>query len=143
MRAAALRRELADLALVAGGAVPGALLRWWLDQRHPSGITPALPWLNGTLIANLLGCLLLGGLVALPPRRARLFLWAGIGFSGSLTTFSTWMLALTRSLQAGRSGEAWTGLLLPLLLGLALIACGHGLGRRLLAGEGRRGQHGG
>lgn len=131
MRSALLRRELSDLALVAGGAIPGALLRWRLGLTLPEG--PGFPgsWLNGTLAANLLGCLLIGMLVAQPPQRARLFLWGGIGFSGSLTTFSTWMLQLTRDLQAGRFGELAATMLIPLLGGLALTALGHRLGCRL------------
>ena len=102
MRSELLRRELTDLALVAGGAIPGALLRWRLGLQAPDGLSSLAPWLDGTLLANLLGCLLIGVLVAQPPRRARLFLWGGIGFSGSLTTFSTWMLQLTRA-QIGRA----------------------------------------
>ena len=37
MRAELLRRELIDLALVAGGAIPGALLRWQLAQLLSDG----------------------------------------------------------------------------------------------------------
>lgn len=131
MRAELLRRELRDLALVAGGAIPGALLRWRLWMEFPDGHGALPPWLNGTLLANLLGCLLIGVLVAQPPKRARLYLWAGIGFSGSLTTFSTWMLELTRTLQAGRLTDALASLLIPLAGGLALTALGHRLGERL------------
>lgn len=135
MRTELLRRELSDLALVAGGAIPGALLRWRLALLFPDGHGSLAPWLDGTLLANLSGCLLIGMLVAQPARRARLFLWGGIGFSGALTTFSTWMLQLTRSLQGGRPVEALATLLLPLAGGLALTALGYRLGRRL-AGRG-------
>jgi CrcB protein len=135
MRAELLRRELSDLALVAGGAIPGALLRWRLGLELPAGQGALPPWLNGTLLANLLGCLLIGVLVAQPPRRARLFLWGGIGFSGSLTTFSTWMLELTRALQAGRLSDALASLLIPLAGGLLLTAIGYRLGQRLCNGS--------
>jgi CrcB protein len=135
MRAELLRRELSDLALVAGGAIPGALLRWRLGLEMPQGLGALPPWLNGTLLANLLGCLLIGVLVAQPPRRARLYLWAGIGFSGSLTTFSTWMLELTRALQAGRLSDALASLLIPLAGGLLLTAIGYRLGQRLCNGS--------
>ena len=131
MRAELLRRELSDLALVAGGAIPGALLRWRLGMEMPQGLGALPPWLNGTLLANLLGCLLIGGLVAQPPRRARLYLWAGIGFSGSLTTFSTWMLELTRALQAGRLTDALATVMLSLTGGLLLTSLGYGLGQRV------------
>lgn len=132
MRAELLRRELIDLALVAGGAIPGALLRWQLAQLLSDGGRPLPPWLDGTLVANLAGCLLIGILVAQPPRRARLFLWGGVGFSGALTTFSTWMLQLTQALQAGRVADAVVTLVLPLAGGLALTALGYRLGRRHL-----------
>lgn len=135
MRAALLRRELGDLALVAGGAIPGALLRCQLGLLLPDEHGGLASWLDGTLVANLLGCLVIGALAAQPPRRAQLFLWGGIGFSGSLTTFSTWMLQLTRALQAGRVLELATSLLIPLAGGLALTALGQRLGTRL-AGRG-------
>jgi CrcB protein len=133
MRSELLRRELSDLALVAGGAIPGALLRWRLGLLLPDDQASLVPWLNGTLLANLLGCLLIGLLVAQPSGRARLFLWAGIGFSGSLTTFSSWMLELIRALQAGRLLDALASLLISLTGGLLLTALGYRLGRRLTA----------
>lgn len=138
MRAELLRRELGDLALVAGGAIPGALLRWRLGLLLPDGHGRLAAWLDGTLLANLLGCLLIGVLVAQPPRRARLILWGGIGFSGSLTTFSTWMLQLNRALQSGRFGDLTSSLLIPLLGGLALTALGYRLGSRLAGPDGSR-----
>ncbi len=131
MRSELLRRELIDLGLVAGGAIPGALLRWQLAQRFPDDSLSLATWLDGTLVANLVGCLLIGVLVAQPPRRARLILWGGIGFSGSLTTFSTWMLQLTRAFQAGRPADGLTTLLIPLAGGLILTALGYRLGQRL------------
>lgn len=129
-----LRRELSDLALVAAGAIPGALLRWRLGLLLADGRVALAPWLDGTLVANLLGCLLIGMLVAQPPRRARLILWGGIGFTGSLTTFSTWMLQLIRALQAGALAQLAASLLIPLAGGLTLTALGHRLGTRLAGG---------
>ena len=85
-----LRRESRDLALVAGAAIPGALLRWQLELVAERATSPGLRALTGAdLLANLLGCLLIGMVLAQPPRRARLYLWGGIGFCGSLTTFSS------------------------------------------------------
>jgi CrcB protein len=133
-----LRRELSDLALVAGGAIPGGLLRWKLSLLVPDGHGVLVPWLDGMLMANLSGCLLIGVLVAQPPRRARWILWGGIGFSGSLTTFSSWMLQLTRALQGGRFSELPAALLIPLLGGLALTALGYRLGCRLAGPGGSR-----
>lgn len=131
MRAALLRRELCDLTLVAAGAIPGALLRWRLTLAIPHGMTPTAAWLNGTVVANLCGCLLIGMLAAQPPRRARLFLWGGIGLCGSLTTFSSWILQLTQTLQAGLAAALLSDLLLSLGGGLALTTLGYRLGCRL------------
>jgi CrcB protein len=103
---ASLRRELRDLALVAGGAIPGALLRWQLElvAKARGGSLRAIT--AADLLANLIGCLLIGMLLAQPPRRARLYLWGGIGFCGSLTTFSSWMLELVRAMENGQPLDA-------------------------------------
>jgi len=125
-----LRRELRDLALVAGGAIPGALLRWQLEQVAASATSPGLRALTGAdLLANLIGCLLIGMLLAQPPQRARLYLWGGIGFCGSLTTFSSWMLELVRLLDHGQPIEAAVVLAVSVLGGLALVRLGYGLAR--------------
>jgi CrcB protein len=125
-----LRRELRDLALVAGGAIPGALLRWQLELVAASATSPGLRALSGAdLVANLIGCLLIGMLLAQPPQRARLYLWGGIGFCGSLTTFSSWMLELVRRLDHGQPLEAFLVLAVSVLGGLALVQLGYGLAR--------------
>ena len=115
-----LRGELTELLLVAAGAVPGALLRWQL----------ALHLGDQNLLVNVLGAALLGLLAGRPaaPRRQLL---VGIGFCGSLTTFSSWMLAVARDLVAGNWGEAIGLLGLTLGLGLGCAFLGFGLGRWL------------
>jgi|694.fasta_scaffold00811_4 CrcB protein len=117
------RREALDLALVAAGAIPGALLRWQLSD---------------LLLANLLGCLLLGVLLGLRGPRPRLMLWGGIGFCGSLTSFSSWMPQLAG--LSPLSGDGLRTLLLPLAGGLLALIAGRGLGQALarLPGPRRR-----
>lgn len=117
---------LASLAWVALGAIPGALLRWWLAN---------------TLVANTVGCFVIGaaGLLGTTSMRRRLLV--GVGFAGSLTTFSSWMLAL---LDPARHGQ-WSHLLVQLLrdglLGvgaLLLGAAAHQRWSRRLAARLRR-----
>ena len=114
LQARRLRFELRELALVALGAVPGALLRW------QSGVQLG-PHLGGSaganLLVNLIGSFLLGFLAGPIPSRTSLVLMLGIGFCGSLTTFSSWMLDVTGLLRAGRP-----------LVGLLLIAASLALG---------------
>ena len=115
-----LRSELNDLLLVALGAVPGALLRWQL----------ALHLGDHNLLVNGLGAGLLGLLAGLPaaPRRQLLL---GIGFCGSLTTFSSWMLDTVRLIAGGELASALGLLGLTLGLGLGGAALGLQMGRRI------------
>ena len=103
-----LKLELQELLLVGLGAVPGALLRWQLSLHLG----------DQNLLVNVLGAALLGLLAGLPaaPRRQLLL---GIGFCGSLTTFSGWMLAAMKHL----SGGDWSA-----ALGLIGLTLGLGLG---------------
>ena len=115
-----LRTELQELLLVSLGAVPGALLRWQV----------ALHLADRHVLVNVLGAALLGLLAGLPaaPRRQLL---VGIGFCGSLTTFSRWMLDAMRLISAGRVIEA-SGLMgLTLGLGLGAAALGLWIGQRV------------
>ena len=116
-----LSAELQELVLVALGAVPGALLRWQV----------ALHWADHHLLVNVLGAALLGYLAGLPaaPRRQLL---VGIGFCGSLTTFSSWMLDAMRLISVGKVVEAFGLIGITLGLGVAASWIGFRCGRVLL-----------
>ena len=116
----ALKFELQELLLVALGAVPGALLRWQLS----------LHLADQNLVANTLGSALLGFVAGLPaaPRRQLLL---GVGFCGSLTTFSSWMLDAVRQLGVGEIKSAAGLIGLTLGLGLGAAALGFQLGRKI------------
>ena len=115
-----LSAELQELVLVALGAVPGALVRWQV----------ALHWADRHVLVNVLGAALLGLLAGLPaaPRRQLL---VGIGFCGSLTTFSSWMLEATSLISAGHWIQALGLLGLTLGLGIGSAGLGLSLGRKI------------
>ena len=115
-----LQLELRELFLVGVGAVPGALLRWQVTLHLG----------DQNLLVNVLGAALLGLLAGLPaaPRRQLLL---GIGFCGSLTTFSSWMLAAMQHLSAGDWAAALGLIGLTLGLGLGAAGLGFWCGRRL------------
>jgi CrcB protein len=123
-----LRFELRELLLVALGAVPGALLRW-------QSTVQLGPWLGGSagadLLVNVLGSFVLGFLAGPIPRRTGLVLLVGIGFCGSLTTFSSWVLDVVRLLEGGRPLVAGGLVLGSLALGLMAAGLGLGLSRLL------------
>ena len=120
--------EVRELALVALGAMPGALLRWQSSVQLG-------PFLGGNagadLLVNLVGSFILGFLAGPIPRRTSLLLLVGIGFCGSLTTFSSWMLDVAKLIQAGRSSSGLLLVAASLALGLLCALAGLWLSRRV------------
>ena len=116
-----LRQDLSELALVALGAVPGAVMRWQIGSYlHDNDV-----------IVNVLGAFLLGWLAGLPLRpRRQLFI--GIGFCGSLTTFSSWMVNCVSFIAQGDWLAALGLIGLTLGLGLGAAALGVFVGRNLI-----------
>ena len=123
-----LRFELRELLLVGLGAIPGALLRWQSSVQLG-------PWLGGSagadLLVNVLGSFVLGFLAGPIPMRTGLLLLLGIGFCGSLTTFSSWMLDVVKLLEGGQPFGALLLVLVSLVMGLAAAGAGLGLSRLL------------
>ena len=115
-----LNAELQELLLVGLGAVPGALLRWQVS----------LHWADRHVLVNVVGAALLGLLAGLPaaPRRQLL---VGIGFCGSLTTFSSWMLEAMRLISTGQISDALGLIGLTLGLGVGSAALGFKAGRQM------------
>ena len=115
-----LHVELNELLLVAIGAVPGALLRWQV----------ALQLQDRDVLVNVLGAAVLGLLAGLP-RAPRLQLLVGIGFCGSVTTFSSWMVNAVKLITVGQPLEALGLIGITLGLGLGAAAVGFAVARRL------------
>ena len=114
--------------LVALGAIPGAWLRLkWVN--HLQTMVPHKHW--GTFAVNVLACFSLGLVVALVERceaATGVALLIGVGFLGSLSTFSTFVVEVLNELRAGRGLLASALVLASLLLGLGAAAAGYGLG---------------
>lgn len=119
-----------EFAAVGSGAAAGAWLRWALGLRF-NAILPTLP--IGTLLANLLGGLLVGIALAWFERHPHVApawrLFAITGFLGGLTTFSTFSGEVTGLLLHGDyvwglcvAAAHLCGSLLLTALGIGIVA---------------------
>lgn len=112
------------LLIVFGAA--GTLARYGLQGVVQERTGPAFPY--GTLVVNIVGCFLLGGIaeyalthLSVPPE------WRiGIttGFLGAFTTFSTFSWETVRLIQEGEWKRASVYVLVSLIGGLLAIFCG-------------------
>jgi CrcB protein len=127
-----------ELAAVAVGGVVGAFAR--------AGISVALPhphpdsWPSATFLTNVLGCLILGLVLAFvdarhlrwsttAPRRARLarpFLATGV--LGGFTTFSTFSVEVVQMVRAGSVVVAAIYVLASVIIGIAAFVVGRDVG---------------
>lgn len=119
------RPSLHELLLVAAGGAAGGTARAALTA--PATAT-GLPW--GLLAVNTAGSLLLGVLLASGVRRSWRLL-AGTGFCGAFTTMSGLAVAVDGLARVGRPGAGAAVLAASVVLGLAAVAAGAAVGRRL------------
>ena len=114
--------------LVGLGAIPGA----WLRLKTVNHFEPMLPkkhW--GTFAVNVIACFGLGLVVALHQScsaKTGLALLIGVGFFGSLSTFSTFAVELLNECRAGRPFVAVVLAMASIAAGLCAAAAGYGLG---------------
>lgn len=118
------------LVLVGGGI--GSACRYGVSAAAGRAFGDGFAW--GTLLVNLLGCLLIGFIVgladrAIVSRTVRILLVTG--FLGGFTTFSTFSLESVRMLVGGYVGKGLLDIGLNLVLGLALTVAGLALATRL------------
>ncbi|KGP91620.1 chromosome condensation protein CrcB [Pontibacillus chungwhensis BH030062] len=107
-------------AYVAIGGGVGALARFLVSEvGNPKG---SLPY--GTWLANILGSLLLGGLVVLRTKHVlpeSIWQLAGVGFCGAFTTFSTFGKETITLLQTNQFKEAIIYIASSLFLSISLV----------------------
>ncbi len=124
---------LMSVLALAGGAFVGASLRYLLTLLFAAWFGVVFPW--GTLVANMLGCLLLGVFLAYaqatPDMSPTVRLAFSTGFCGSLTTFSTFTYETVTLLENDNWQLALLNVAASLTAGLLVIAGGLWLGRAL------------
>jgi CrcB protein len=107
-----------------GGAL-GALARWAVSEALPSS-PGAWPW--STLVVNLVGCLLIGVLLAVLlarfPHSPWLRPFLAVGVLGGFTTYSTFAVDVVRLTGAGHDGLAVAYVLASVLGGVAAVVVG-------------------
>jgi len=114
-----------NVLLVALGASVGAPLRWLIDIQVQQRWSPVLP--VGTLIANVVGSLVLGFLAyQLEPNSPALLL-IGVGFCGSLTTFSSFAWETLQLAEQGGNRYAFINIAGSVALCMGVAAAGWGI----------------
>ena len=114
--------------LVGLGAIPGAWLRL-KTVNHFEPMVPKKHW--GTFVVNVIACFGLGLVLALVQScsaNPRLALLIGVGFFGSLSTFSTFAVEMLTELRAGQKITALVLALASIGVGLLASALGYGIG---------------
>lgn len=114
--------------LIGLGAIPGAWLRLKLVN-HFEPMVPNKHW--GTFLVNVVACFALGLILRLDELSGGpggLSLLLGVGFFGSLSTFSTFIVELIKEARAGRPLRAGFLAVLSITAGLLLAAAGYLLG---------------
>ena len=114
--------------LVGIGAIPGAWLRLKMVN-HFEPMVPKKHW--GTFAVNVIACFGLGLVLSLVQNcsaNPRLALLIGVGFFGSLSTFSTFAVELLNELRSGRPFVSLVLALASIVAGLCAAGAGYGLG---------------
>ncbi len=105
----------------------GAVLRYWLGGRVQSLAPMSLfPW--GTLVVNVIGCLVIGAVAQLVEARATLTpnarLFVMVGVVGGFTTFSAFANETLNGFREGASGVAIANIVASIALGLLAVWAG-------------------
>ena len=105
-----------DYFLISVGAVPASILRWQIDE---------------IFIVNIIGCFLIGFINALSiPKRYKLIF--GLGFCGTLTTFSGWSLILSQLIIQGLYKSFFLNSILLVLMSFVAVILGDFLAKKII-----------
>ncbi|MGE5307792.1 MAG: fluoride efflux transporter CrcB [Deltaproteobacteria bacterium] len=116
--------------LLTVGGTAGTIARYLLGGAVYGIAGTSFPY--GTLVVNLLGCLLVGFLAALTEDRfvlgpdLRVLLM--IGFCGAFTTFSTFILETSNLIRDGETMRAFLNVIVSVAAGFILFRIGMFLG---------------
>lgn len=109
------------------GAAFGAPARYLTDRWVQTRQDSVFPW--GTLLVNVSGSLVLGGLTGAADTLAPAVAAAlGIGFCGALTTYSTFSYETLRLLETKAGFFAWANVGVALLAGFGAASLGLTIG---------------
>ncbi|MEU2623320.1 fluoride efflux transporter CrcB [Streptomyces sp. NPDC007157] len=111
--------------LVVAGAVVGAPLRYLTDRAVQAGHDSVFPC--GTLVVNVVGCLILGlltGAASAGAASPHLQLLLGTGLCGALTTYSTFSYETLRLTETGAGLYAAANVVATVVAGLGAAFAG-------------------
>lgn len=123
-----------EIIYVGIGGFIGAALRYLISNLTPKIIGNQLPF--GTLIVNVLGCLLIGFILGLYTSTnlisdsMKLFLTTGV--LGGLTTFSTFSSETMAFFTAGNYVYGFSNMLLNLIFGFGAVILGRFLALKIV-----------
>lgn len=108
--------------LVLVGAMIGAPARYLTDRFVQARHDSLFPW--GTLTVNVVGCLILGALTG-AAAGSPVLAFAGTGFCGALTTYSTFGYETVRLLEQRATFYATMNILVSVIAGLGAALLGY------------------
>ncbi len=120
-----------ELLVISLGGACGALLRHFVTSSAAVLFKSSFPW--GTLLTNIVGCFLIGLIIGgeHDQKSEAIRLGFGIGFLGSLTTFSTFSADTVKHAMDGNWAIAASNVAANLIVCLLAVAAGIAISKRL------------
>ena len=126
-----MKTVLFDCFLIGAGGFVGAICRYGIAATSRHFWDTSFP--VGTLVANVVGCFLIGLLIGSGQDEANrnLKLLFGVGFLGALTTFSTFGAETVGHVNDQSHGIAIGNVVVNVGVGLAAVVAGMWLGKKV------------